>query len=840
MNVAIDTLAILGPGSKNRGIGNYTTNQLKKLFEIDKENKYFLLNFYEEIQLRDLLDYDGNVSEHYFNLGINDFLAKDSKYGYIVGEIIKKFIIDNKIDVFYITSPFDGSIRYQLDWLKGTTVVATVYDIIPYLFKEKYLSEKVTYKEYMYNLNNVIQVDKMLAISESVKHDVINQLKVNESKIDVIFAGVDESFEEKEYSPSEYQEVKDAYEIDDAFILCTGGDDERKNIGELIIAFAKLPKYMIEKYQLVVACKLSKHSESHYKDLARKHKIADRVVLTNFVPHDHLIKLYNLAYAFAFPSKYEGFGLPVIEAMACGTPVLTSNNSSLGEIAQGAAILVNPFDISDITRGLIELLEKDDLDELVRKGFDKVEKFTWEKVAINTLEAFKSLIQIDKVTGNKSEVIRNKIAFFTPLPPLESGISDYSVDILNELSSYFDIDVYIDNSYDANCSLMENINVLKHPLFLEKSEDYLDIIYQVGNSQYHSYMLKYIREYPGTIVLHDYNLHGLLHLESTKQGELNVYKEFLYEDYGSEIIDSYIDDLKKGRTNIKEFDLPTNGAVTNYAKKIIVHSDYAKRLLLEKNIGRTVKKILLYSKSEEIKNNSNLRADLNIPNDAIVISAFGHIHETKRIVPIIKAFNLLQKKYENVRLYLVGKPSPSITQELEDLIINNDLEDKVVVTGFTELSVFEDYIDASDICINLRYPYNGETSASLMRILGKGKCSLVSDLGSFSELPDDCCIKLRCAEGLSEYQEVQDIFVNLSQLIDNPRLFSSISENARKYAKENLNLTSISKQYRDYILKSVNNTISETVIKNLSDILRDYNKDELYKLSLTLAYLIKN
>ncbi|RKJ22013.1 glycosyltransferase, partial [Butyricicoccus sp. 1XD8-22] len=126
-------------------------------------------------------------------------------------------------------------------------------------------------------------------------------------------------------------------------------DDFRKNIEGLIVAFSKMPQSILHEYQLVVACKLSEASEAYYYEVAKKHNVRDRIILTNFVPTNHLILLYNLAHVVAFPSKYEGFGLPVVESMACGTPVLTSNNSSLGEISEGAAVLVDPFDINDIT-----------------------------------------------------------------------------------------------------------------------------------------------------------------------------------------------------------------------------------------------------------------------------------------------------------------------------------------------------------------------------------------------------------------------------------------------------------------------------------------------------------
>ncbi|SMF32073.1 Glycosyltransferase involved in cell wall bisynthesis [Paenibacillus barengoltzii] len=836
MNIAIDVLAILGPDSKNRGIGNYNVSQFKRVFQQDIKNNYFLLNFYEDINLQEVLKYSENVKEFYFYTGENGFLIREKSYRELIGAIVKKFIKENQIDIFYITSPFDRLMSYDLDWLKGTKVVMTVYDIIPYLFKERYLKPKEFYHEYMSWIEKLKRADKILAISQSVKNDLIEHIGINAEKINVIYAGVEEHFKTIEVNDADI--IRKTYGINSKFVMCTGGDDDRKNIAELIIAFSKMPRDLINKFQLVIACKLSKASESRYYDIAKKHGIEGRVILTNFVPLDHLIKLYNMAHVMAFPSQYEGFGLPVVEAMACGTPVLTSNNSSLGEIAGDAAVLVDPFDIKDITRGLIEILENNDLDKLITKGYQQIRKFTWNKVAERTIQSLESLdLEQSRKLLNLDRMKKKKLAFFTPLPPIKSGIADYSVDIIENLVEFFDIDVFVDINYEVEYKFEQNVKIFPFTEFPRKKSDYFDVIYQMGNSEYHAYMIKCIQTYPGTVVLHDYNLHGLLYHLAKKKNDLNLYREFLYEDYEKSIVDSYVNDFEAGKSGLKIYELATNGVVTNYANKIIVHSDYAKRLLLQGDIGRSVKKILLYSKIEEIKDKKHIRLKLNMPEDIVVISAFGHIHETKRIVPIIKAFNLVKHKFDNVRLYLVGKPSPSIADEIKNIIVSHKLDQFVYITGFTELPVFEEYIDASDICMNLRYPYNGETSASLMRILGKGKCAVINDIGSFSEVPDDCCVKLKSAENMSEEQEVEEIYNNLYKLISHPEIISHIGKNAINYAKFNLNIEKIKVQYRDFLNDQDKSFINE---KNLTDIminLMNYSDNDIYNLSATLAYL---
>ena len=840
MNISFDATAILGPLSKNRGIGNYALSQFGKMIEQDKNNQYFFLNFYEEFRMSDLIGSAENLHEFYFYTGEENYLLRNPQFAPLIGDIIQGFIRENQIDLFYITSPFESNnFLYQKEWFANTKVVATVYDIIPYVMKEQYLTNDAAYQAYMERVDMLRWVDRCLVISNSVKEDMVEFLQFDPEKIDVIYGAADERYCKLDVPVEVKSELFRKYGIDGSFMICIGGDDERKNLEGLILAYAKMPAELIEQYQLVIVCKLCDLSYQRYTELILEKQVSGRVVLTNYVPDRELILLNNLAHLLVFPSKYEGFGLPVVEAWACGTPVLTSNNSSLGEIAREAAVLVDPFSVEDISRGLTEALMDTDLSALLEKGRERLKLFQWDEVAkltISYLEkehALKAKPVILEPTANR----KPKLAFFTPLPPMKSGISDYSVDILNAICKFFEIDVFIDDGYQPDHTLDSSVHVFNHRKFHVNHYDY--VLFQMGNSEFHCYMFPYIVKYGGIVVLHDYNLHSVVHFEaSRRRNNLSLYREYLLKDYPASFVDEYLENLKTGKSGVRIFEIEVNGFVVNYANKIIVHSDEAKAKLLSRDIGRNVRKIHSYAKIEALKDTAAAKAELGIASDQVVFASFGHIQMTKRAMPILKAFHRLHAKYQNVHYYFVGSPGPTIRDELYEYIKTNHLEDCVTITGYVELDEFTRYIDATDLCLNLRYPSNGETSGSLMRILAKGKCVMVNDAGSFHELPDDCCVKIPSAETMTERLEIERIYLEFERLLsDNGRL-EQYCKNARKFAEQYLDLKKIATQYAAFIMDHHKPSLTEEMLGRISKEIgtKSYTSYQIEQLGRTLTY----
>lgn len=837
MNIAFDGIAILGAMSKNRGIGNYALNQFREIVRQDQKNRYFFFNVLEKTDVFEEEVQAGLLQEDDFYCVKDEFALAIPGFELMYSALVKEYIRKNQIDIFYITSPFDGHLPpYQKGWFEGTQVVATVYDIIPYVMREHYFTQKSDLTWYMERVDMLRWVNRLLVISQSVKDDLHQYLDFDADHIDVIWGAPGKQFCQIEIAHNQRNKLLCKYKINSPYVMCTGGDDERKNIAGLIEAFGKLPQRILEQYQLVIVCKLQQNSIERYTKLAKELGIKERVIFTNFVTDEELLELYNLAELVAFPSVYEGFGLPVVEAWACGTPVLTSNNSSLVQIAGDAAILVDPYSMDDIVRGLEVALVGSDLEELARKGRQRLEKFQWCEVAHASISAFSKAYQPKECC----EKPKKRIAFFTPLPPVQSGISDYSVDILSELSEQFNIDVFIDQSKWSADILPEGVKVYTHSKYSDMRDQYWDTVYQMGNSSYHVYMWPYLKKYGGTLVLHDYNMHGVAQHEAllVQKNNMKLYQEILREDLSADAVNAYFDGINRGR-GLRVNEIELNGFLTNYADKIIVHSQEAKEKLLKRDIGRCVRWIRHYAKIGPLQENSLAKEALGWMSGTLHFAAFGHVHETKRVIPILKAFAKLAKQFSNAQLHFVGKLDTALEPKFLDAVDRLQLADKVEVTGYVTLDKFEQCVDASDVCLNLRWPYNGETSGSLMRILAKGKCVMVNDIGSFGEIPDSACIKIPPVGKMSGDKEVSEIYIAMMKLAENPQMRETIQQSARLFAEECLDIKKIAVQYAECIGEHPSKSITEKLLMELrTEIKRKHFSDEeVHSLARTLAYV---
>ena len=229
----------------------------------------------------------------------------------------------------------------------------------------------------------VQKADKIIAVSESTKSDLINLYKINPDKIEVIYSGVGKQFSQIKNNQKKIKLILRKYNLPHEFILYFGTIEPRKNLIGLIKAFEVLKD---KNCKLVIAGTKG----WLYKDIlktAKESKKRKDIIFTGFIEESDKPYLYNLSKIFVYPSFFEGFGFPPLEAMACGIPTIVSSNSSLPEVVGNAALMINPMNIDELAWAMDILLSDENLrKKLIKDGLKQAQKFSWQKCAQKTLD----------------------------------------------------------------------------------------------------------------------------------------------------------------------------------------------------------------------------------------------------------------------------------------------------------------------------------------------------------------------------------------------------------------------------------------------------------------------
>ena len=233
--------------------------------------------------------------------------------------------------------------------------------------------------------------DKIIAISENTKNDLMELLDIPENKIEVIYSGISEDYRKIDKDSAESIIVREKYKLPRKFILSLGTIEPRKNIDSLIKAFDNFSTKSNDNYYLVIAGGIG----WKYKKVLREYNNArnkKKIIFLGYVDGEDKNILYSLSDLFIFPSYYEGFGFPPLEAMKAEVPVIASANSSMLEILNDAAYLIDPYDINDLSNGMFEILNNSELKKtLAQRGVENSTKFSWQKASNAYISIFNNV-----------------------------------------------------------------------------------------------------------------------------------------------------------------------------------------------------------------------------------------------------------------------------------------------------------------------------------------------------------------------------------------------------------------------------------------------------------------
>jgi len=793
MRIGIDYRLISDSLTVNRGMGRYSQQQLRAVLKHDKVNQYYLY-CWEDADPSLILPEIFNSA----NVSIVRDLPLQSRTLDLQNtlkhsEEFQQFLYRDHIDVFHWMTPFLYD-RPPLTTFNVCKLVTSHYDLIPLIYYDQYLKGSSLEEIYHLTLDVVCQSDVLIAISDAVRQEAVHRLKFAEDRIQIAYPIADPCFRmlsEVEVNAQLKQlNARLAKKIPEHFIFCVSATHYTKNLETLLEAYSLLPQTLRKRLPLVLTFAVTEHERKIVNLLAQQFGITDEIILTGFVSEIELVTLYNAALMLIHPSRYEGFGLPVLEAMICGTPVITTNAASLPEVVGTAGILLDPEDAVNMASAIERLYHNPSLRESMKAaGVAQAHQFSEDKLGLATLQAY---LQAEQVSiGKSSAEDRTRIALWTPVPPQQTGIADYSVFVL-EASKDFDVEVFVDDGVLPQAQLLRNFTIQHYSAYdrRQKQQSFQQNVYQLGASFYHNYILRQALTVPGIVALHDLAMSNLYYgYLMGFENNLEAWKTILLALEGQEAVDDFDalwppkDDAVILEFFSRYFMLQT---LVERSLAIIVHSEDAKHQLDKRYPnGRTF--VVHHgtsdpwqsiSKNERSHYRTMLRTQYDFTEETFVVGVFGIVHLTKQVHLVLEAVARLAAKHHTVRLMIVGYiPSEVYGEQLRQMAKTLQIDSIVEFTGLVSWDEFNARLITCDVLVNLRHPSMGQMSGTLIRGIATGMPVIISNVSAWNFLPDDICPRVQTGTA----DALMQLTAHLDRLLNDVPSRKRLSSAARDY-----------------------------------------------------------
>lgn len=373
-----------------------------------------------------------------------------------------------------------------------------------------------------------------------------------------------------------------------------------------------------------------------------------------------------------------------------------------------------------------------------------------------------------------------RIAYFSPLRPQPTGIADYSEEILLRLVDHVQIDLFVDGYEPSSPPIRDFFPIYDAEEFPRRHEKrpYDVILYQMGNHVSHFYIYRMAQRYPGVVVLHDTVLHHMLAASLLeKRQDFAAYREAFPEDVGMALLRRRQAGLW---SDVDHFLFPGIDRVIESSQALIVHAETTARQLRQRFPQARIHVVPHHigpdSSPFQGLPPGKVKEHFGLHPDFLVLATFGFVTPTKRFHAALRAYREFLKEHPATHYLIVGPQNPYF--DIRPLLRESNLEGLVYATGRVSWETFYGLMDATDICIQLRYPSAGEMSGAILRAMSKGKPVMLSNYEQFSEFPDGCCLKVDLGPA-----EVPMIVSYLRLLARDEPLRRRIGENAREYVR---------------------------------------------------------
>jgi glycosyltransferase involved in cell wall biosynthesis len=721
-----------------------------------------------------------------------NFLHGTGKLGWVSGKGSEPA---SKPAIYHVTSPFEGPtpvVTLEDQWphwarRPGVRLVITLHDLIPLIFSEHYIDpDPVNYSRWLARLGMVRTADHILAVSQSSAADAVEHLGFNENRITVVDAGTSDQMASMVGSSEEAAKILEGKfpGLREGYLFYVGGGDWRKNVTGLIEAYAHLPEQIRERHQLVITYKLDPETRANLKGFAKGLGIhGNQLLLTGFVPDRELSALYRRCGLFVFPSLYEGAGLPILEAMACGAPVVGSNVSSVPEILGDLRAAFDPSDPADIAACIARTLDDDaELERLRRVSAERTAHFTWDRVARKVIEGYERALATPS-HRDTSPPSRRRLAVFTPWPPQQCGAATYSRQLVERLADHADVDVIVagdgdPEAYDRSLEPRVRLWAARDFDWVHELRDFERVLYVLGNSPLYRHAMEALLKRPGVVVAHEARFGALY--EALEPGWLENptwTREKLFEMYGSRIPASDLRSAPEDPGIQTQFGIYMTQEVQAHAEKLLVHSRYASDVLrMDRPPGAPGTETLVVGRGIP---EPAIQRNGGSPSGGPTVLSHGAGERPEAIDLLMHAFADLVRERDGARLVLLGSLEPGAGARLGETAANLGLRDAVHLVGRLDGDEYWRALASADVAVELRTSSDGEASASVCDCLAARLPTVVSSIGWLGELPEPAVLHVprECAPA--------ELAGCIYCVLDQPDLRERIREAQDEYAAAN-------------------------------------------------------
>jgi glycosyltransferase involved in cell wall biosynthesis len=657
-----------------------------------------------------------------------------------------RLVHSDRVDVdgarlLHVCSPFELEVPISRLWparaaSRGMRLAVTLYDLIPEIFADRYLEDPGLRRRYRTRLELVRAADVVLAISDTTARDAVDLLHIPEARVVVVGAAAGGSYAPPASRTEALVAARAAVpELEERFVLYTGGMDDRKNFHGLFRAWSLLPSAVRDAWQLVMVCSMDDPTRNHLVHLAREAGIETRLLLPGFVSDAVLRLLYQSTDLFVYPSLYEGYGLPVAEALACGARAIGSGTSSVAELLVPGARF-DPAQDGAIA-GAIEKALTDDatramLDDQARRSLPG-----WDVVADRVADAYERVLARPRPPARR----RPLVAVVTPLPPAASGVADFSFRMLTALREYCDVHAFVDGCRHVDPALgparaPDGVEMLPVRFLVDQERargGYDCVVYCLGNSEFHAGALAQLRRRSGIVLAHEVRLTDLYALSGDEPGAVpGGFAACLHSMYDG--LPAGIG--ASGRLTSDEserFGVLMAAEVVALADRFVVMSRFAAdRVGLDIDAEYADRVAVLPFGGRDV-----VEDPMPAAQRAPIIASFGIVNDIKQNSLPIEALPAVLARYPDASLVFVGPCADAERRHLTELAAALGVPDRVLVAGAVADAEYAQWLDRAAVAVQLRRSANGECSGTVADCLASGAVPIVSGIGAGRDLPAD-------------------------------------------------------------------------------------------------------